>query len=105
MTDDHISKSLQDLKKQIDKELGQKSKYADKHMAITYCGGCGYEPRAEALAAEIGREFGVRVEMHRTVGGVFEVDLGDSRVFSKILLGRFPEEGEVVKIMKAKLGE
>ncbi|MBL0189619.1 MAG: Rdx family protein [Candidatus Obscuribacter sp.] len=69
------------------------------------CGGQAKEPRAEALAAEIGREFGVRVEMHRTVGGVFEVDLGDSRVFSKILLGRFPEEGEVVKIMKAKLGE
>lgn len=70
---------------------------------ITYCGGCGYEPRALLIAAEIGREFGIRAELHKTVGGVFEIDLGEERIFSKTLLGRFPEEGEILKIMQTRL--
>lgn len=33
-------------------------------------------------------------------GGVFEVTLDGKPVFSKRTLGRFPEEGEVVKLIR-----
>lgn len=71
-------------------------------LSITYCGGCGYEPRAEALAFAIGREFGIRVELHKTVGGLFEIDAGQERIFSKMMLGRFPHDGEIIDILKAR---
>jgi selenoprotein W-related protein len=45
----------------------------------------------------------VPLALEPSFGGVFEVDLGEQRIFSKILLGRFPEEGEVLNILKAKL--
>lgn len=104
MPDDSISGSLRDLKQQIDQELAKSAK-SDLRSSITYCGGCGYEPRAEALAAEIGRELGVRVDLYKTTGGLFEVDFGEDRVFSKLMLGRFPEEGEVLRILKARFGK
>lgn len=73
--------------------------------SITYCGGCGYEPRAMSLAAEIGREFGLYVDLFKTTGGVFEIDIEDDRIFSKIKLGRFPEDGEILHILKFKLAQ
>ncbi len=97
--------SWQQLKEQVNNETSTLLAREGKHAIITYCGGCGYEPRATALAAEIGSEFGMRTELYRTVGGVFEVDLGEERIFSKIKLGRFPEDGEVVTILKGRLGE
>jgi selenoprotein W-related protein len=33
-------------------------------------------------------------------GGVFEVTVDDRLVFSKKALGRFPNEGEVVKLLR-----
>jgi selenoprotein W-related protein len=37
-------------------------------------------------------------------GGVFEVKVGDELVFSKKALDRFPEEGELEKLVAKKLG-
>lgn len=37
-------------------------------------------------------------------GGVFEISLGDELVFSKKELDRFPEDEEVEKIIKERLG-
>lgn len=78
----------------------------DKPTAhITYCGGCGYEPRALSIAADINREFGLQVDLFKTVGGVFEIDIGEDRIFSKIKLGRFPEDGEIMHILSCKLSK
>ncbi|MBP6746093.1 Rdx family protein [bacterium] len=104
MSEDSSTKSWQQLKEQINSEVSALVDRESRHTIITYCGGCGYEERAAALAAEIGSEVGIRTELYRTTGGVFEVDMGERRIFSKILLGRFPEEGEVVEILKAMLG-
>lgn len=71
-------------------------------IAITYCGGCGYEAQAMRLATDIGREFAIPVTLFKTVGGVFEVDIEEERIFSKIKLGRFPKDGEVLHILKRK---
>jgi selenoprotein W-related protein len=38
----------------------------------------------------------------RSGGGVFEVEMDGDPVFSKRRLGRFPEEGEVVTLLKEK---
>ncbi|MFA6213206.1 MAG: Rdx family protein [Candidatus Obscuribacterales bacterium] len=103
MDEGSANQSWQELKEQINNEINALADRESKHTIITYCGGCGYEERASALAAEIGSEIGIRSEMYRTTGGLFEVDFGDHRIFSKIKLGRFPEEGEVVEILKAML--
>ncbi len=97
------NKSWQELREKVLSELNAAADRENKHTKITYCSGCGYEPRATALAAEIGTEFGIRSELYQTTGGLFEVDFGEERIFSKIKLGRFPEEGEVVEILKAIL--
>lgn len=98
------SKSWQELKEQVLNELSAAAERERNHTIITYCGGCGYEERASALAAEIGSEIGIRSELYRTTGGLFEVDFGEHRIFSKIKLGRFPEDGEVVGILKGMMG-
>ena len=104
MGEDSTDRTWQELKEQINSEIRAIAASESNQASITYCGGCGYEERAAALAAEIGSEIGIRTELYRTTGGVFEVDLGEDRIFSKIKLGRFPEEGEVVNILKARFG-
>lgn len=46
--------------------------------------------------------FGVEAQIVRGAGGVFEVVVDGKTVFSKKELGRFPEPGEVVKLLKKK---
>jgi selenoprotein W-related protein len=53
------------------------------------------------LAAEIEKAFGIKSELVRGSGGVFEVTVDGKRIFSKKELGRFPEDGEVVGLMRA----
>ncbi|MCS5422994.1 Rdx family protein [Psychrilyobacter sp. S5] len=36
-------------------------------------------------------------------GGVFEVRLGDRLLFSKKALGRFPEENEIIELVKKEV--
>jgi selenoprotein W-related protein len=40
------------------------------------------------------------VELIPSSGGVFEIRRGKDLVYSKRQLGRFPEEGEVVRLLK-----
>lgn len=44
--------------------------------------------------------FGVTAEMIASSGGVFEVDVDGKNIFSKKALGRFPADGEIVKLLK-----
>jgi len=54
------------------------------------------------LAAELEREFGVTPELIKGKDGVFEVMVDGDLVFSKRALGRFPDDGEVVKAIRGR---
>ncbi len=46
------------------------------------------------------KSFGAEVELLASSGGVFEVVVDGRLVFSKKQLGRFPEEGEIVHLLR-----
>jgi selenoprotein W-related protein len=54
------------------------------------------------LAEQIEKQFGVKPTLIRSHGGVFEVTAGNDLIFSKKKLGRFPEPGEVEKVLQEK---
>ena len=47
-------------------------------------------------------EFGVLAETIPSSGGVFEVTVNGSLIFSKKQLGRFPNEEEIVQLIREK---
>ena len=47
-------------------------------------------------------EFGVDSKLVGAGGGVFEVTVDDQTIFSKRSLGRFPEDGEVVSLIRGR---
>ena len=77
---------------------------ASTKVLITYCGAWGYKNRAVGLAAELKSNFGYESELIKSSGGVFEIELDGNLIFSKKELGRFPEEGEIKKLLKDKQG-
>lgn len=74
-------------------------------VTIEYCRVCNYFPIAARLGLDIKNEFGWDVEYEAGGSGVFNV-LADGRtVFSKFEAGdRFPEKGEVVRLLKERFG-
>ncbi len=46
------------------------------------------------------RELGLQSDLVRGSGGVFEIEYDGKLLFSKKKLGRFPEDGEVVNMLK-----
>lgn len=52
------------------------------------------------MAAELKQAFGTEAELIRGSGGVFDVVVDGKKVFDKHATGRFPEPGEVVKLLK-----
>ncbi len=70
-------------------------------VTITYCKVWNYHPRAASLAEEIKNGLGHDVELIPGSGGVFDVKADGKLIFSKFQSGdRFPEKGEVVKLLK-----
>ena len=53
------------------------------------------------MAAELQKQFGGECELIKSSGGVFEVEIDGKLIFSKASLGRFPEEGEVARLISA----
>ena len=49
---------------------------------------------------ELSNKFGINSELIESSGGVFEIRINDHLIFSKKELGRFPEEGEIVKFIE-----
>ena len=47
----------------------------------------------------IEKRFGVKAELIKGTGGVFEVTLNNSLIFSKKELGRFPDDNEISEII------
>ena len=58
---------------------------------------------ASGLAAALEKEFGVRSEMIKSSGGVFEVTVNGELIYSKKATGRFPEHDEIFYHVKAAL--
>lgn len=56
------------------------------------------------MAAEIERELGVPVTLVRGARGVFDVVVDGRLVFSKDRAGRFPDPGEVVRLIRQMEG-
>lgn len=52
------------------------------------------------MAAEIEKALGVVSELIQGRGGVFEVTVDGKRIFSKKELGRFPEDGEILGLIR-----
>jgi len=52
------------------------------------------------LRSTLDSKFGILAEMRPSSGGVFEVTLNGSLIFSKKQLGRFPNDGEIVNFIE-----
>jgi selenoprotein W-related protein len=52
------------------------------------------------LRSSLNTKFGILSEMRPSSGGVFEVTLNGSLIFSKKQLGRFPNDGEIVTFIE-----
>jgi selenoprotein W-related protein len=50
------------------------------------------------------RALGVASKLVPSKGGVFEVSVDGRTIFSKQALGRFPEDGEVLDLIRASRG-
>lgn len=54
------------------------------------------------MAAELKQALGVDSRLIASSGGVFEIVVDGTKVFSKKALGRFPEDGEIVGLVRAR---
>ena len=70
------------------------------NISIEYCIEWNYEPRALSLRSSLDSKFGILAEMRPSSGGVFEITLNGSLIFSKKELGRFPNDGEIVNFIE-----
>ena len=68
-------------------------------ITIEYCMMWNYEPRALSLRESLKKQFGIEAKLIKSSGGVFEVTLNNSLIFSKKDLGRFPNSNEVEDIL------
>ena len=69
------------------------------NISIEYCMQWNYEPKALNLRESIQKQFGIEAKLIKSSGGVFEVTLNNSLIFSKKELGRFPNSNEVEDIL------
>ena len=69
-------------------------------ISIEYCAMWNYLPRASSLEVELTKDFPeADVSLISSGGGVFEISLDNDLIFSKKSLNRFPEDGEIKKII------
>ena len=68
-------------------------------IEIHYCAQWDYKPEAVSLAAELKENFEVEAELFAEGNGIFDVLLDASLIYSKYKTNRFPEPGEVTKII------
>ena len=69
-------------------------------ISIKYCTKWNYEPRASSLGDELKEAFAADVELVASGGGVFDIVVDDKTVFSKKAEKRFPNDGEVISLIK-----
>lgn len=72
-------------------------------LSIEYCSVWNYLPKASSLEVELKQSFSdMDISLISSGGGVFEIVLDKKLIFSKKTLGRFPEEGEIVKMINER---
>ncbi len=49
---------------------------------------------------ELSNKFGINSELIESGGGVFEIKANGHLIFSKKQLGRFPNQGEIIKFIE-----
>ena len=54
------------------------------------------------MADELEQALGAKTKLKASHGGVFEISVDGDLVFSKRNLGRFPDAGEVLKLIRAR---
>jgi len=52
------------------------------------------------MAARISEAFGIEAELIKGRNGVFDVVADDKLIFSKHQVGRFPDDEEVIKLLR-----
>lgn len=68
-------------------------------ISIEYCQKWNYKPRASSLEEELVEKYSADVTLIASDGGVFEIVVDGQCIFSKKGLGRFPHDGEIVKLI------
>ena len=53
------------------------------------------------MSAEIAAIPGINLTLHAEGKGIFDVEVDGAMIFSKYLVGRFPEEGEIAQLMRS----
>ena len=69
-------------------------------IKINYCSVWNYEPRAAGLADLIKEEFSISPELIAGSNGVYDVNLDGKTIFSKDQKNRFPENDEIIELIK-----
>jgi selenoprotein W-related protein len=75
-------------------------------IRITYCTQCRWLLRAAWLAQELLATFGADlagVTLVPGTGGVFEVHVGDTLIWSRKDAGRFPEAAELKRLVRDRV--
>ena len=70
-----------------------------KKAEIVYCSLWGYEQRAASLADEIRSAAGIDPFLIPGSDGAFEVSVDGKLIFSKLQSGKFPEPGEILRLL------
>ena len=70
------------------------------NISIEYCAMWNYLPKASSLEVELKNNFTqADISLISSGGGVFEISLNGNLIFSKKALNRFPEDGEIKKLV------
>ena len=69
-------------------------------LSIEYCSAWNYLPQASSLETELKQNFpNMEISLISSGGGVFEIVLDGKLIFSKKAINRFPEKGEILRII------
>ena len=73
-------------------------------ISIEYCAMWNYLPKASSLEVELKNNFPqADISLISSGGGVFEISLNGDLIFSKKALNRFPDSGEIKKLIMERL--
>lgn len=70
-------------------------------ISIEYCTQWNYKPRASSLEDELNKEFDADIVLIASSDGVYEIVVDGKNIFSKKTLNRFPEDGEIVTLIRS----
>ena len=75
-------------------------------IRIEYCTAWGYLAKAVSLTEDLLGKYKnniTKLELIPSTGGVYEISLNEKLIFSKKELNRYPEDGEIDKLIEENL--